>query len=159
MTYPEPKLQDVKQFRISGISVRTINKDEFDQQTAKLPKLWDHFLSSELAEKIPNRLPESPVFGVYSNYESDATGFYTVTSGVSVSSESMSENWDTVIIQPGTYLVFEAKGPMTQTVINTWNQIWLYFEKNSIYRRIFTSDYEMYLGAEEIAIYIGVTID
>jgi predicted transcriptional regulator YdeE len=152
----EPKIQEVKEFTVAGVSVRTINDDEFNPQKAKLPKLWDNFLGSGLAEKIPNRLPETPVFGVYSNYDSDATGFYTVTAGVNIIPESNNENWDTLIIQSGTYLVFEAIGIIPQIVINTWNQIWLYFENNPKYRRNFISDFEMYLGTEEIAIYIGV---
>jgi len=42
------------------------------------------FFSTGVADKIPNRLPDTPIFGVYSAYESDATGFYNLSAAVAV---------------------------------------------------------------------------
>ncbi|TPG73905.1 AraC family transcriptional regulator [Pseudomonas arsenicoxydans] len=53
--------------------------------------------------------------GVYSAYESDASGAYEVTAGVSVSTPN--PEFENVEIQAGKYLVFEARGPMPSAVI------------------------------------------
>ncbi|MCL9684759.1 GyrI-like domain-containing protein [Legionella maioricensis] len=156
MIYPEPKLIEIDSFTVAGLSVRTINKDEFNPQTAKLPQLWNDFFSTGLAEKIPNRIPQTPVFGVYSNYALDAADFYTVTAGVRVSSEVTDLKLNTITIQTGHYLVFKDKGPMPQVIIKTWERIWTYFESNHQHQRCFGTDFEVYPGSDEIAIHIGI---
>lgn len=35
-----PTMKKVESFTVSGFSVRTQNKDEFNDKTAKLPSLW-----------------------------------------------------------------------------------------------------------------------
>ena len=156
MIYPKPKMIEIDGFTVSGLSVCTINRDEFNPQTAKLPQLWRDFFSTGFAEKIPNRLPQSPVFGVYSNYASDATDFYTVTAGVSISSAVTDAKLNSINIQPGHYLVFKDKGDMPQVIIKTWERIWMYFESNPNHQRRFGTDFEVYQSADEIAIHIGI---
>ncbi|MHA6575455.1 GyrI-like domain-containing protein [Pseudomonas yamanorum] len=77
----EPKTTRVSGFFVSGLAVRTMNCDELNQKTAKTPGLWVQFFSGGIADKTPDRLPDTPIFGVYSTYESDATGSYNVTAG------------------------------------------------------------------------------
>ncbi len=84
----EPKLIEIQPFTVSGISVRTLNSDEAQPLKAKLPGLWGQFFGQGLADKTPNKVAESPVYGVYSAYESDVSGQYSVTAGVSVSKAS-----------------------------------------------------------------------
>jgi predicted transcriptional regulator YdeE len=157
MKYNEPTLIEVDAFTVAGLSVRTINKDEFNPETAKLPQLWNTFFSSKIAESIPNRISESPIFGVYSHYASDVTDYYTLTAGVSISSPMKSPELNLVDIQQGHYLVFKDKGVMPQVLIETWKRIWVYFENNSEYTRRYSTDFEVYLSSDEIAIYIGIT--
>ena len=71
-----PTLTYIQDFSVMGLSIQTQNTDEFNEKTAKLPSLWQQFYSSELATN-------PSVFEVYSDYESDANGLYTVTVGVS----------------------------------------------------------------------------
>jgi predicted transcriptional regulator YdeE len=142
-----PKLTQVERFVVTGFSVRTQNKDEFNEKTAQLPNLWQQFYSSPLA------LNET-VYGVYSNYDSDAHGFYTVTAGVESTEEQ--SPLSAVTVQAGNYLMFEGTGPMPATVVETWKRVWAFFESNTEYRRHFISDFEAYTGALEVAIYIGV---
>ncbi len=156
MIYPKPKLIETDGFTVCGLSVRTINRDEFNPQTAKLPQLWGDFFSAGLAEQIPNRIPQTPVFGVYSHYASDAADFYTVTAGVRVSSEVMDSKLNTITIQTGNYLVFTDKGAMPQVIIKTWERVWNYFASNHHHQRRFGTDFEAYPSSDEIAIYIGI---
>lgn len=142
-----PAVKQVESFIVTGFSVRTQNKDEFHESTAKLPSLWQQFYTSELATN-------ANIFGVYSNYDSDANGFYTVTAGVK--SSHAPTGLSAVTIQAGNYLVFQGTGPMPATVVEIWKQIWEFFEKNTEYRRNFISDFEAYSGSEQVMIYIGL---
>jgi predicted transcriptional regulator YdeE len=92
--------------------------------------------------------------GVYSAYESDATGFYNVSAAVSVSTPST--DFDYVEIQEGTYLTFEARGPMPDALIQTWTSIWAYFEQHPQVKRSFVTDFESYCGPDEVQIHIGI---
>jgi len=147
MQYIPPILKHVEGFIVRGLSTRSQNCDEFTEQTAKLPSLWHRFSSSDLAR-------HANIFGVYSDYESDANGLYTVTVGIS--SDDLNAQFNSVKVQTGSYLVFQDTGPMPSTVITTWKRIWDYFETNNEYQRNFISDFEAYNGTDEVAIYIGI---
>ncbi|MGC1182056.1 GyrI-like domain-containing protein [Legionella sp.] len=142
-----PTLKYVEGFTVMGLSTKTQNTDEFNEKTAKLPNLWQQFYSSDLAAN-------TNIFEVYSDYESDANGLYTVTVGISDDSEHA--EFGSVKIQTGNYLVFHGTGPMPSTVVETWKQIWDYFEEKSNYQRSFISDFEAYNGSDKVAIYIGI---
>jgi predicted transcriptional regulator YdeE len=142
-----PTVQYVESFIVTGLSVRTQNSDEFNEKTAKLPSLWQQFYTSELATN-------ANIFGVYSNYDSDANGPYTVTVGVE--SDYAQAQFSSVTIQSGNYLVFQGTGEMPATVVETWKRVWAFFETNTEPRRNFISDFEAYSGPDQIAIYIGL---
>ena len=150
----QPKTIELHPFSVSGISVRTINSDEAQPSKAKLPKLWGQFYSQDLTEKMPYKVDGSLVYGVYSEYESDASGHYTTTAGVQVSKAPI--GFDSIEIHGGQYLVFEAKGPIPQILFDTWASIWSFFERSKDVRRCFTTDFEKYLGPNEVAIHIAV---
>ncbi len=140
-------MKQVESFTVTGFSVRTHNSDEFYEKTAKLPRLWQQFYTSELATN-------ANVLGVYSNYDSDANGPYTVTVGVK--SNHAKTQLNSVTIQAGKYLVFQGTGPMPATVVETWKQVWAFFEANTEHQRNFISDFEVYSGPDQVAIYIGL---
>ena len=145
--YISPTEQYVERFMVTGLSVRTRNSDEFDEKTAKIPSLWQQFYASDLAAN-------PKIFGVYSNYDSDANGYYTVTVGIESSHAPTQIN--PVIIQAGNYLVFQGRGPMPATVVETWKRVWDFFGTNTAPRRNFVSDFEAYNGPNEVTIYIGL---
>ncbi|ETO93614.1 GyrI-like domain-containing protein [Legionella oakridgensis] len=151
-----PTVTYINRFTVMGLSVRTINRDEFNQKTAKLPTLWENFSSKGIADQVINRVPHSPIFGVYSDYESDATGYYTVTAGVTVEKEEERIEWNTIHIPSGHYLVFENNSMLPQAVVETWKNVWHYFESQNTYQRNFNADFEVYRGAEDFALYIGI---
>ena len=142
-----PTLKYIEGFTVTGLSTKTQNTDEFNENTAKLPSLWQQFYASHLAA-------HANIFEVYSDYESDANGLFTVTVGVSDATKRA--ELETVNIQAGNYLVFQGTGPMPSTVVETWKQIWDYFEVERNYQRNFISDFEAYSGSDKVAIYIGV---
>lgn len=143
----QPTMKQVESFTVTGFSVRTQNSEEFNQKTAKLPSLWQQFYTSELTRN-------ANIFGVYSNYDSDANGAYTVTVGIK--SDHTKTQLSSVTVHAGNYLVFQGRGPMPATVVETWKQVWAFFETNSEHRRNFISDFEAYSGSDQVAIYIGL---
>ena len=136
---------------IAGIRVRTTNAAEFNPVTGKIAGLWGRFFSEGLFETLPGKLPDSPVYGVYSGYESDHMGAFDVTAGVAVT-----KLYSQLTLQAGDYLVFSATGPMPQTVLQTWGVVWQYFQSSPDVKRSYATDFETYLSADQVAIYIGV---
>lgn len=159
MINQEPKLTQISDITVSGISIRTTNHDEFNKETAKLSHLWQRFLSEGIAEKIPCKIQDSPIYGVYSDYESDFSGFYTVTAGCAIDhTQPIDTEFNTLTIYDGHYLVFSGQGNMPQVVSDTWKNIWTYFESATRYKRNYITDFELWRGADEIEIYIGVDL-
>ncbi len=147
MSSIRPTLKYVEHFTVTGLSTKTQNTDEFNEKTAKLPGLWQQFYASHLSTN-------ANIFEVYSNYESDANGFYTVTVGIN--DDNKQAEFVTAHIPAGNYLVFQGEGPMPATVVAIWKQIWNYFETESNHKRSFISDFEAYSGPDNVAIYIGI---
>ncbi|NWE25840.1 GyrI-like domain-containing protein [Pseudomonas gingeri] len=147
------KRVEVAAFQVSGPQVRTRNEDERYAETARIGGLWGGFFAEGLAERIANRQPDSRVYGVYSGYESDASGYFDVTAAVAVTTPA--PGYPTLEVQAGPYLVFEGRGAMPQTVIDTWGRIWSYFEQHPGQRR-FATDFEVYTGPDSVAVYIGI---
>ena len=152
MILTQPIINYIDSFAVTGHRVRTQNKDEFNEVTAKLPKLWQQFYQQDL--DLENTDINAKVFGVYSDYESNESGFYNVTVGRSHNSGNTELH--TVKIHSGNYLVFHGKGPMPQTVIEVWKSIWKYFSEDNPYQRSFVTDFEAYAHGDEVSIYIGV---
>lgn len=148
------KEQRVAATRVCGVKVRTRNADERQPSSAKIGPMWQQFFAEGFYEKIPGKQPESPVYGVYSGYESDAHGLFDVTAGVSTPSPA--QGFDSVVIEPGRYLVFEAHGPMPDAIINAWERVWVYFEQPGVEARAFVTDFEVYQADNQALIYIGI---
>ena len=148
----QPTRQTLTQtIAIAGITVRTTNAAEFNPATAKIAGLWGRFFSEDLFNKLPGKLADSPVYGVYSNYESDYMGAFDVTAGV-----ASSQNDGQLALQAGEYLVFKGAGLMPQTVLQAWGIVWQYFQSNPDVKRSYATDYEAYLGTDTVEIHIGI---
>lgn len=150
----QPQLQRHEAFNVAGITVRTTNRDEGDQHSARVSKLWTRFFDERVYAVTPNRVDDMRLYGVYSAYESDARGAFDLTTGVAVS-----EGPAAVRIEAGDYLVFKGQGEMPQMVRALWESIWRYFEEHPEIRRSYRSDFEAYNGPDQVAIHIGVITD
>ena len=149
---PNIKKVELKSKTINGLQVRTKNSDEMNSNTQKIAPLWSKFFA-EILPTFGTNPP--PLYGVYSNYESDAFGEFDVLVGADVLEES--DGFKSVTLEAGKYLVFTAKGELPQAIIETWGKVWKYFEDPSIDEvRSFKTDFELYKSADEAEIYIGV---
>jgi predicted transcriptional regulator YdeE len=153
----EPKLTTLDARIAAGIEVRTTNREEMSPATAKIPGLWRRFYQERLLEKIPSKKPTGMPMGVYSKYKTDHTGPYYLLAGTEVSSlDELPGGMTGVTISGGKYLVFTAQGPMPKILIETWMTIWDYFSKSSIYKRAYTTDFELYRGEDAVDIHIAI---
>jgi predicted transcriptional regulator YdeE len=134
----------MKNFSISGSSIRTNNTLEASHD-GKIPALWGQFYTSQT-------VPAERVYGVYSDYESDASGEFTVTVGT----KSDELNKSDTSIKSGTYLVFPANGLMPAAIIDAWKAVWEHFSQAQPYERSYETDFEEYSGQDLASIYIGI---
>ncbi|BBM03098.1 GyrI-like domain-containing protein [Microbulbifer sp. GL-2] len=146
-------VEQIEGFDLVGLSTRTKNANEADSSTAKIAPLWDKFG----AEAAPKLRGAPKVYGVYTNYESDHTGLFDVYACSDVLSTEMSEDFESVRIEPGKYLVFTAQGEMPQVAIDLWGEVWGYFSAPDCpQQRAYTTDFEHYVGANEVQIAISI---
>lgn len=134
----------IESFSICGSNIRTNNTLEASS-AGKIPALWGQFYSSQA-------MPAGLVYGVYSDYESDASGEFTVTAGTKCAELSQSD----ISIKAGSYLVFPASGPMPTAIIDAWKAVWEHFSHPQSYKRSYETDFEEYSGQDSARIFIGI---
>src|SRR5579863_1860919 len=148
------KHADEQRFFVSGIEVRTTN--EKGQARKDIGELWKKFMSEGIRDKIPGKLSED-VYCVYTDYETDHTGWYTAVIGCKVSEPEINTGWFSALVPKGTYRIYKPEGKFPDCVANTWMQIW----ENGADRN-YLVDYDLYkAGANsfeetETEIHIGV---
>ena len=156
MTAPRKESRNGKV--VAGIQIRTNNGLEMEADDSRLSRLWERFKDEELADRIPDKAAGSPVYGVYSEYENGAQGDYSVLAGVEVSDEEkVPDDYATLILEAGDYLVFEVAGPAVEAAPEAWGLVWNYFEQDDAPQRAFATDFEVYgLADDKVELYIGV---
>ena len=128
----------IKKFSVIGISVRTTNEN--GQATQDIPALWNIFMTSGIADKIPNKIDNS-IYCIYTEYEKDHTKPYTTILGCKVSDlQTIPDGMVGKTFDEANYTKIVAKGNILQgMVFNEWTKIW-----NSNLDRTFTADFEVY---------------
>ncbi len=148
---PNIRKVELQSVKIKGLQVRTNNANEIHPETQKIAPLWERFFQ----EVMPTLKEGSTVYGVYHNYASDANGDFDVTVGADVL--EVTEEMKEVTLEEGRYLVFPVKGELPQAIIDTWQQVWAYFDDPSIdEHRAYETDFEKYISEDEVEIFIGV---
>jgi predicted transcriptional regulator YdeE len=146
-------------FDVAGIAVETSNARERDPAAAQIPGLWKRFFDERIGERIGNRVSPEQVLGVYTRYESDVNGRYTLLVGAEVDGlEQMPPGLVRLTIPSARYLVFEAVGRMPSAILETWSAVWSYFSPASAPRRAYTADFELYdvKTPERVEVHIAV---
>jgi predicted transcriptional regulator YdeE len=149
-----PEFVDIPNARvISGLTVRTSNARERDRRTAALPGLWARFAAAAAGG---DRGAPAAVFSVYTDYESDANGAYTVVVGQDAAPSASPER--TVRIPAGRYAVFTSSGEMPAAVVAGWGQVWAYFGTPGAPARAYSTDFEQYDPAEPSTVRIHIAV-
>lgn len=145
------KLGYVKKLMLSGITTRTNNKNETNEQTQKIAPLWEQYDNENIYSQTLNKAKNTSFYGIYSNYETDQNGDYDVTVALEVTKAK-----NAIIIENKRYLIFKKEGELPEVAFELWQEIWDYFENNDEYERDFLIDFEKYSKEDEIEIYISV---
>jgi len=153
----EEKMLDVT--HVVGIKIVTSSANESNPETALIPALWQQFFSDSVVEQIPNKKQNGHILGVYTDYDIEQPGVYTVIAGHEVTGiQQCPDAMVEVTIPEGRYLVFSDEGEMPAIIYSLWQSIWEYFENNADYRRLYTTDFEKYNVDESslVEIYIAI---
>lgn len=149
------KTIELNYFSIVGISARTTNQNGRSQ--ADIGRLWQKFIGENLIAKIPEKA-SSEIYCVYTDYESDFNGAYTIIIGCRVNSTNMiPEGFEKKDIQKGKYLKIESNGKLPDCVVQSWTAIW-----QSAIDRAYLADFDLYgAGCEDpqnatVDIYLSV---
>ncbi|EAG9291580.1 AraC family transcriptional regulator [Listeria monocytogenes] len=103
---------------------------------------------AELWGEVMVDKPAGDIFAVYSNYASDYKGDYDLLVGT--------RDWDeqqSVIIEPGEYVVFSVDNANHKGVEKVWQEIWA---RDSELKRAYKTDFEWYHTSGKIDIYISI---
>jgi len=143
-------------FFVSGIAVRTTNQN--GKSTIDIGDLWTRFMSENMAAKISDKYSDD-TYCVYTDYESDHTGWYTAVIGCRVN-DIGNDGMFAAVVPSGNYRVYKPEGRFPDCVGETWMKIW--GDSNG---RSYIADYDLYkAGAKsfeetETEIYVGVEHD
>lgn len=146
-------------FKIIGIQTRTKNEFEADPAKAKIMPLWNKYFMENIEAQIPGRINENKFMGIYTDYESDFNGEYSLL--ICGETENLNDVPSLLIgkeIKEAKYLKFTNEGKMPGVVIETWKFIWNYFSENTGVRRAYTNDLELYdkTQNEKVEIFISI---
>jgi predicted transcriptional regulator YdeE len=125
--------------KVVGLSVRTTNADEAQPAHAKIPALWHRFYHEGHSAAVAG-----PVYGVYTEYATDASGPYTLVVGAASDAPSPAPPFVGVQIPAGRYLAFTSQGDVPAAVVAGWQGVWEYFGRPDSPRRAYTVDFELY---------------
>jgi len=139
----QPIMIERKSFQIVGTSAQTSNANEITPQ-AKIPQLWSDFYQQEVIGQIKNPVNEV-IIGLYSDYETDVNGKYSITLGMEVAAtDEVAQGMVVKTVPTAKYLVFTSeKGSMPDIVIKAWQDIWAWFAGSEV-ERAYTGDFERY---------------
>lgn len=163
MTPPDPERVTRSETALVGIGVRTDNHREMDPQTAQIGGLWERVFAEDVLSRIPHASDDQTIVAAYTEYETDASGPYTLIVGKEVSAtDDLADGFHHAVAPAGAYLRFRATGEMPQAVVETWQAIWTYFQ-NSAIRRAYQVDLEIHRtlpsGETSVEIDIGIVAD
>lgn len=140
--------------QLLGITTRTRNEDEKSSKTAQIPSLWKKF-HEEIYERV---LQGTPIYGVYTGYESDYTGYFDLSAAVEKGDNSgYGGDIQTITLQGGSYLKFIPKTVGEKQIWELWEQAWSFFsDRQQSLERAYTTDYEVYYPNQEVELYIAI---
>ena len=145
------KVKYLEKFYVAGITTRTNNVTELNEETAQIPQLWQRYVDENIEGKTFNKSKSLAMYGVYNKYEKDVNSDYDYTIGVEVTKPK-----NAIVIEDKKYLVFSKQGELPMIVTDLWEEIWDYFAKNDEYERAFEIDFEKFTNEDEIEIYVSI---
>lgn len=149
----EYEIVELKEETAVGFAERTSNLDE--NCMSIIGGLWQKFYSEGGYEAIKDKT-DGKSLGIYSEYEGDENGEYTVTAACRVSkADILPEGMVSAVIPAGKYAKFIVEGDLHAAVGKFWQELW-----QMDLDRTFLTDFEEYQNADMdhavIHMYIGI---
>lgn len=133
----------LKAFSIAGITIRTTNEEQ--KTITDIGTLFARFFSENIIEKIPSRLSDD-IYCVYTDYESDYTGEYSVIIGCKIKDgDTVDKSLIVKKIHDSKYIEYKSSGELHAAVSKTWTEIW----NSKEISRAYQADFDIY-GQEAI---------
>ena len=146
------RIKYIDKFYVAGITTRTNNKNEFNEETALIPALWQKYVDDNIENKTFNKSKNMAMYGLYNKYEKDMNADYDYTIGVEVTKPK-----NAITVERDKYLIFNKIGDFPDVVIETWKDVWGYFDsENCKHKRTYNIDFEKYISENEVEIYISI---
>jgi predicted transcriptional regulator YdeE len=150
------EIETLPEMYVAGLAVRTKNELEMNPATAMIGPTWERL------RQIAN---PNPPAAIYTDFESDNAGYYTLVAGFLRKSAADFKAGEVMTKLPaGKYAKFLAVGPMPDAAINAWTQVWEAENSGSL-KRAYASEIETYPDIAEsmknpsqmkVAVYISI---
>lgn len=143
----QPEEIELPARRFAGLTTRVQPNEPY-----AISQLWDRFRSDTTVARIPGRVNNGASVAVYTEYESDYTGPYTLLVGFEVAADADVPSGIRVIDVPGQkYAVILAQGKQPEAVQQAWQWVWA-----SALDRAYTADFDEYLGPEDVRLHVAI---
>jgi predicted transcriptional regulator YdeE len=135
----------------SGQTILGIHARASNAEPEKIGDLWRRFHTLGGVAAIESRLDDT-VYGVYCEYEGDATGPYTALIGCSVDADvAVPEGLKKINLTAGKFVVWEVSGDLPKALWDAWAEIW----KMPLDRR-YEADFDRYGSDGKVTVHVGV---
>lgn len=121
-----PEIVEVPALRVVGASIRTSNQAQMEAEPGQGPigQLWQTFADLEVGKRVPNPHVSGEVVAIYHDYESDASGDYTLTIGLRVTSlHQVPKGLEGIEVPFQRYARFPVEGPPDTAIPETWRAV------------------------------------
>jgi predicted transcriptional regulator YdeE len=145
--------------KVVGFNTRTSNEIEMAAgPKGNIATLWQQFFKQNLKDTLANKLSDH-VYAIYTQYESDHTGQYSLIIGHEVIDFTNAPDGTLpIIVAPGNFLKFTAPDNSPASVLALWQHIWNFFANFKDFKRTYAADFELYdfARSKQLEIYIAV---
>lgn len=144
-------------FKIIGILTETTNEN--GQSIKDVEEIWGVFWGENISDKIPNK-ESNEIYAVYTDYESDYTGKYTLIIGFPVTTlDTIPDGFIGREISVGKNEKYISKGKMPEAILKTWTEIWQDTQLKRAYRADVTVHGKKYFDGDsaEVETYISIS--
>jgi predicted transcriptional regulator YdeE len=152
----ESKLVERGATLVLGLATRTTNAAEAEPATARIGKLWQRVFATGVPGRVPAPADPGRPHAVYTDYESDHHGEYTLVVGAAARGLEPPPGLVAVSVPAGRYRLFVAEGPMPAALIETWGRIWAHYDRSSSERRAFGADLEVHGADGKVEVYVSI---
>ncbi len=121
-----PETVEVPALRAVGASIRTSNQAQQEAKPGEGPitRLWETFVGLDVGKRVPNPHVSGEVVAIYHDYESGATGDYTLTIGLRVTSlHQVPKGLEGIEVPFQRYARFPVEGPQDSAIAEAWQAV------------------------------------